>query len=322
MALLAGALLLGSAGAALAQTDLPTFPAVTGVYADAFKDDDGKNRIKVWWNRQSTDVNPGDDYRVQFRHTLPWGPMISVGGTYTRTNPLILPNPQFDATGLLPRSTYHVRVRAGEENCTCPWTMVQLQTLGTLGQVTGVTVTPGVGKLEVSWTALTGATGYRVQWKTAEQSYSNAVRFSDVSGNTTTTYTISSGNWLTEGSEYTVRVFGTTVGAPVDADIGPGPVSAEVTGTPLPAAPTAAPGQVTGLTLTAGVQQVAASWTSDSQATSYEVQWKSGSQSFGTSRQASVTGTSHTIASLARGTAFTVRVRATNSVGDGACGRR
>ena len=32
-------------------------------------------------------------------------------------------------------------------------------------QVTGVTVTPAAESLKVDWTAVTGATGYKVQWK-------------------------------------------------------------------------------------------------------------------------------------------------------------
>ena len=249
-------------------------------------------------------------------------------GPRARTNPLIVPSEADKPNGLSPQTTYEVQVRAGEAEgtCTCPWRHVQVKTLGTLGQVTGVTVTSKLREIEVSWLALTGATGYRVQWKSAEQSYSNAVQYATVYA-PDTSFTIShatvGSRWLTVGTEYTVRVYGVTDEDNTPADIGPGPVSAEHTGTALSALPPQtpqgqAPGQVTGLSLTAGVRQIAAAWTADAQATGYQVQWKSGSESFDTGRQATTTGTGHVISNLAQGTAFTVRVRATNSHGNGA----
>ena len=50
--------------------------------------------------------------------------------------------------------------------------------------------------------------------------------------------------------------------------------------------------------------------------TGYTVQWKSGTESYSTTRQAAVTTTTHTIGSLTNGTAYTVRVKATNANGD------
>ena len=42
------------------------------------------------------------------------------------------------------------------------------------GQVTGVTVTPGIGALTVSWNAVAGADGYKVQWRSGGQSFGSA----------------------------------------------------------------------------------------------------------------------------------------------------
>ena len=50
--------------------------------------------------------------------------------------------------------------------------------------------------------------------------------------------------------------------------------------------------------------------------TGYTVQWKSGTQSYNTSRQATVTTTTHTIPSLTNDTTYTLRVKATNANGD------
>ena len=43
-----------------------------------------------------------------------------------------------------------------------------------IGQVTGVTVTPEVGSLAVTWDAVSGATGYGVQWKLGQEDYDAA----------------------------------------------------------------------------------------------------------------------------------------------------
>ena len=74
--------------------------------------------------------------------------------------------------------------------------------------------------------------------------------------------------------------------------------------------------QVTGLMITPGNAQLVVEWTAVANATGYEVQWKSGGQSYNTSRQATITSgltTSHTISSLTNGTEYTVRVRATRT---------
>ena len=74
--------------------------------------------------------------------------------------------------------------------------------------------------------------------------------------------------------------------------------------------------QVTGVSVIAGNAQLAVSWTAVDNATGYTVQWKSGGESYDANRQATVTPgstTSHTIAGLANGTEYTVRVTATRT---------
>ena len=94
-----------------------------------------------------------------------------------------------------------------------------------LGQVTGVTVTPGIETLVVSWNAVTGATGYKVQWKSATETFGEERERVVVDG-TATTHTIAN---LTAGTLYSVRVIATRSSAHE------GPRSAVVTGTPLTA---------------------------------------------------------------------------------------
>ena len=75
--------------------------------------------------------------------------------------------------------------------------------------------------------------------------------------------------------------------------------------------------QVTGVMVEPGNGQLAVEWTAVANATGYEVQWKSGGQSYNNSgRQATVgsgSTTSHTISSLNNGTEYTVRMRATRT---------
>ena len=75
--------------------------------------------------------------------------------------------------------------------------------------------------------------------------------------------------------------------------------------------------KVTGVMLTPGDGELAVAWVPLANATGYEVQWKSGGQSYNTSdRQATIASgstASHTISSLTNGTTYTVRVRATRT---------
>ena len=73
---------------------------------------------------------------------------------------------------------------------------------------------------------------------------------------------------------------------------------------------------VTGVIIDPGNGQLVVQWTAVDNATGYEVQWKSGGQSYSSTRQAVVTSgttTDYTIPSLSNGTVYTVRVRATRT---------
>ena len=87
-----------------------------------------------------------------------------------------------------------------------------------------------------------------------------------------------------------------------------------------------APGNVTAATAAGRESELTVSWTapeSDGGAaiSGYRVQWKSGSESYDGSetstRQAVVTGLTHTIAGLTNGFTYTVRIVAANEAGDG-----
>ena len=72
-------------------------------------------------------------------------------------------------------------------------------------KVTGVSVTAGVEELTVSWSVVSGADGYRVQWKSGTESFGSSRQHTVTSGSTVS-YMITG---LTAGTKYTVRVIAT-----------------------------------------------------------------------------------------------------------------
>ena len=75
--------------------------------------------------------------------------------------------------------------------------------MGGVEPLADLTVTPEVGSLAVSWDAVSGATGYKVQWKSGQENYDTANRQATATG---TSHTIPN---LTAGVQYTVRVIAT-----------------------------------------------------------------------------------------------------------------
>ena len=167
-----------------------------------------------------------------------------------------------------------------------------------LGRTDGVTVTPGVESLIVSWNPVDAASGYKVQWRSGEQDYDPTARQARIGF---PGYVIPG---LVPGTEYTVRVIATRTGA------SDGKPSEEATGTPL----AAVPDQVTGVAVTPDVESLVVSWNPVADAGGYKVQWRSGTREYDTgSRQATTTGTGYTIPGLVPGTEYTVRVIATRT---------
>ena len=92
-------------------------------------------------------------------------------------------------------------------------------------QVTGLVLTPGGGSLVASWSQVSGADGYKVQWKSGSETFADAAdngRQAVISSGSTTSHTIPS---LTDGATYTVRVIATR--GSLD-----GPASSEVSESP------------------------------------------------------------------------------------------
>ena len=235
--------------------------------------------------------------------TIPAGAVESASLSVTRTaeaGPAVTVD-----IGALPALPASHHGYALAKDATLPRTILQAKRAATPAQVTGVELTPGVELLEVSWTAVSDAGGYKVQWKSGAEDYADA-RQSLITSGATTSHTITG---LTAGTEYTVRVIATKEFAD------DGSASNELKGTPR----AAAPGKVTGLEVTAGTNRLVVSWTAVSGADGYKVQWKSGEEDYADARQAAISSggaTSHTITGLTAGTVYTVRLIATKATTD------
>ena len=188
--------------------EIPRFPApgrVTGVGVTP-----QVGGLSVSWE-ESTDA---DGYKVQWK---------SGGQQFNETSrqhPVAgRSTVSYVITGLAGSTEYTVRVIAtrsnaddgqpSQEDSATPITPPPLITPPSppsLGQVTGISVTPQVGGLSVSWNKVTNADGYKVQWKSGGQQFNATDRQRTVTGGSTTSYTITG---LTAGTEYTVRVIAT-----------------------------------------------------------------------------------------------------------------
>ena len=159
-------------------------------------------------------------------------------------------------------------------------------------RLAGISVQAVVDGLQVSWSPAPGAGRYWVQWKSGSERYSLSRR-AFVTG---TSHTISG---LTPNRPYTVRVVNEATG-------GENLPSSDAAGTPTSPNAAAAPAGVAAEAVANGLR---VSWSAARNAASYKVQWKSGSEAYGSSREADVTaGTSHTITGLEAFKRYQVRV--------------
>ena len=173
-----------------------------------------------------------------------------------------------------------------------------------LAQVMGVGVVPGNAQLVVTWTAVSTATGYTVQWTSSGQGYNIGDRQATVTSGSTTRYTIPS---LTNGTEYTGRVIATRTGAD------DGPPSAEVTGTPF-----TTPGAPQHLSGVPGDEQVMLTWDApSSDGGSAILRYEYAIDDSGTWIDAGL-DLEETVPGLTNGQQYAFEVRAVNSAGPGA----
>ncbi len=278
----------------------PPPPQVTGVMVI-----EGVEQLSVLWDS----VSGADGYKVQWKSGLQ---QFDDPDDPSREHITSDNTASYTISNLAPGTEYTVRVIATKSGGAADGTpspeMTGIPGAPPPPQVTGVMVTQGVEQLSVLWDSVSGADGYKVQWKSGLQQFDDPDDPSreHITSDNTASYTISN---LAPGTEYTVRVIATKAYAD------DGTPSPEMTG--IPGAPP--PPQVTEVMVTQGVEQLSVLWDSVSGADGYKVQWKSGSDKFDSSRQHVVTGgdtTKYTISNLAPGTEYTVRVIATKAYAD------
>ena len=258
----------------------------------------GVERLDVSWTAASN----ADGYKVQWKSGAE-GYEGSREAVFAGSDTV-----SYTITGLTAGTEYTVRVlatRANADDGSPSSEVTGVPLSAPPAQVTGVEVTVGVEQLDLSWTAASGADGYKVQWKSGEEAYVDA-RQAVLSAGETDSHTIAD---LTPGTEYTVRVTATKAHAE------DGPPSDEVTGVPK-ASP---PAQATGVEVEPGFKELDVSWDAVSGADGYQVQWKSGTEDYDEDRQVALLGgetTSYTIIDLTADTEYTIRVIATREHAD------
>ena len=257
-------------------------PAVpTGLSATA-----GNAQVALLWSASSGATS----YHVK-RSTTSGGPYTQVSAP-TATN--------FTDTGVTNGTTYFYVVSAmnasGESADSTQVSAAPKSPLPTVP--TGLMASAGVQQVALSWTASSGATSYNVKRSTI-----NGGPYTFVSAPTTNSFTDTG---LTAGTAYFYVV------SAVNAS-GESANSTQVSATPKPAVP-AIP---TGLSATAGTQQVSLSWSPSSGATSYNL--KRGTNSGGPYTQISSLSTnSFTDTGLTAGTTYFYVVSAVNATGESA----
>ena len=170
-------------------------------------------------------------------------------------------------------------------------------------QVTGVGVAPGNAQLVVTWTAVSTATGYTVQWMSSGQGYNTGDRQATVTSGTTTSHAITG---LANGTPYTVRVIATRTSA------NDGPSSSEVTASPF-----TTPGAPQHLSAVAGYAQVTLTWDApSSDGGSAILRYEVAVDDSGTWIDAGL-DLEETVTGLTNGQRYTFAVRAVNAAGTG-----
>src|SRR5258708_6159843 len=164
---------------------------------------------------------------------------------------------------------------------------------------TGLTSSPGNGQVNLSWTASSGATSYKLYRGTSANGESTTPVMTGITGTNATD------TGLTNGTTYFYKV------AAVNS-AGTSPLSGETSATPLLMPPSAP----TNLTASGGFGQVSLSWGASSGAATYNLYRSITSNGEGTTPYASgITTTSYTDNGVTSGTTYYYRVAAVNSAG-------
>ncbi len=251
----------------------------------------GDTRIDLSWDAPGdTGGRAIDGYKIEVSSDN--------GNTWTdRTANTGSADTAYSHTSLTSGSTRHYRVSAINAVGTGAVSNVANATAGS-GPATpeSVSATGAYARVGVTWDAVTGATGYTVQWKSGEESFSSA-RETAV---TTNSATVSP---LANGAAFMVRVSASNTAGDSEWS---GAVTAA---TPVLAAPA-------NVVATRGDGRLDAAWDAVEGAERYKVQWTSGGRAFADSREITAETNAATVPDLANGTTYTLRVRAANAGGE------
>ena len=294
-----------SASATL-KAGLPAAPAAAALVS-------GNSQLSVSWTAPANHGAVITDYDV--RHC---SASCDAAGSWT-----VVEGQTADATttttipGLTNGTSYQVQVRAGNAHGDGPWSASATLKAGLPGAPTALALASGNSQLSVSWTAPANhgsvITDYDVRHCSA--SCDAAGSWTVVEGQTADATTTTTIPGLTNGTSYQVQVRAGNAH-------GDGPWSASATlKAGLPGAPMA-------LALASGNSQLSVSWTASpgngANVTGYTIQ-RCDTNCAASGATWVTAGVSHTgvntiatITGLTNGTTYTVRVRATNSVGKGA----
>ena len=265
----------------------------------------GDRWLEVIWTEPEDKGGLPTTYIVQWK----WG-----NNDYNETNQADPATSPQEITSLLNGTEYTVRVLAKNDRGKSGTSNEPKDTPSTKPQPpTDVTITKfGDKSLTVAWTAPTGAntggsdiTGFKIQWKLNSQTDWNTYEERD-DGDNKSPYTIT--ETLENGKMYDVRVVAVNLN-------GDSRESDSATGTP-----SRKPDAPTGVDITDyGNGWLEVTWTAvmdeftgGSPIKNYIVQWKSGTDDYSTTKQATPTESPYKITNLKNGTEYTVRVLAVN----------
>ena len=273
----------------------------------------GHQKLTVTWTAP-TDADTGGSDLTGFIVQWKWG-----NNDYNTTYQATPPASPYEITNLINGTEYTVRVFAVNESYPDDPSDESNEMTGTPSTVpqppTDVTITGfGDKSLTVSWTAPTGAntggsdiTGFKIQWKLNSEADWNTNTYTEiVDDDNQSPYTIE--EVLTNGTKYDVRVIAVNLN-------GDSRESDSATGTP-----SRKPDAPTGVDITDyGNGWLEVTWTAvmdeftgGSPIKNYIVQWKSGTDDYSTTKQATPTESPYKITNLKNGTEYTVRLLAVN----------
>ena len=190
------------------------------------------------------------------------------------------------------------------------------------GRVSTVTVAPAAaaGQLDVSWTKVEGATGYKVQWKSGTDDYSSDMRQVTATEGEITARELTLGDGESpaldtplDGVLHMVQVIATNTASDGNT-VQDGPASPAGRGTPKPAVVMSAPT----VTVHDEPGKLTVKWEKVEGATRYKVEWKTSDGEYSSNRQASVTALEYTISGLSAANEYVVQVTAMNTSGSSA----